>query len=55
VVISAALLAQSLQNTIALYHAMFGAACERMPNICFQPPMRSEWERIAISVTARFQ
>jgi hypothetical protein len=20
----------------------FGAACERMPNICYQPPMRSE-------------
>jgi hypothetical protein len=20
----------------------FGAACERMPNICYQPPMRAE-------------
>ena len=37
-----ALLAQNLKNTIALYHGTFGAACERMPNICYQPPTRRE-------------
>jgi hypothetical protein len=37
-----ALLAQNLQKTVVLYHGTFGATCERMPNICYEPPIRSE-------------
>jgi hypothetical protein len=31
------------KNSSALYHGVFGAACERSPNICYQPPTRREF------------